>query len=142
VPALGRHYVAAQRAALLRQLRLVNPPDEMDLPPHFPVAIPDFVLKLAAADRPCAHLDQITVVEPTTSVCGQCIESGDIWPALRMCLSAVMSAAAIRRRTDTWRVTTRRPAIRSSARSATTRAGCGATRDDAFFEKTLLDRYR
>ena len=86
---------APQRVGLLRQLRLVNPADEMDQPPHYPVAIPEFLLKLAftgeAGDRPCAHLDQIKVTEPTVSVCEQCVELGDIWPAsahvphLRVC---------------------------------------------------------
>jgi hypothetical protein len=79
-----------QRVGLLRQLRLVNPPDEMDQPPRYPVTTPDFLLKVVltgeAGDRPCAHLDQIAVTEPTASVCEQCVELGDIWPALRMCL--------------------------------------------------------
>jgi Zn-finger in ubiquitin-hydrolases and other protein/SnoaL-like polyketide cyclase len=79
-----------QRVGLLRQFRLVNPPDEMDQPPRYPVAMPEFILKLAftgeARDRPCPHRGQIEVTEPSTDVCAQCVESGDIWPVLRMCL--------------------------------------------------------
>ena len=78
------------RVGVARRLRLVNPADEMDQPPHFPVRIPEFILKLAftgeAGDIPCSHIELIAVTEPTTSVCEQCVESGDIWPALRMCL--------------------------------------------------------
>jgi hypothetical protein len=137
---------APQRVGLLRQLRLVNPPDEMDLPPHFPVAMPDFVLKLAftgeAGDRPCSHLDQIAVVEPTTSVCEQCVESGDIWPALRMCLVCGVVGCCdtsknrhmVRHYEDTGH-----PLFRS-IRDDEGWVWCYA--DDAFFEKPLLDRYR
>jgi len=75
---------------LLRQFGLVNPPDEMDQPPRYAVAIADFLLKVVftgqPGDKECAHLEEIRVTEPTTSVCEQCIELGDIWPALRMCL--------------------------------------------------------
>jgi hypothetical protein len=79
-----------QRVGLVRQLRLVNPADEMDLPPRYPVVIPEFLLRLVftgeAGDRPCAHVEQIQVTEPTADVCQECVDAGDIWPALRMCL--------------------------------------------------------
>jgi hypothetical protein len=78
------------RVGLLRQLRLVNPADEMDLPPHYPHMAPEFLLKLvltgAAGDKPCSHFGLVEVTEPTTFECEQCVASGDIWPALRMCL--------------------------------------------------------
>jgi len=74
----------------LRELDLVNPPDEMDKPPKYPVVIPDFLLKVVfngqVADKPCSHLADIKVTEPTTDVCEDCVAQGDIWPALRMCL--------------------------------------------------------
>jgi Zn-finger in ubiquitin-hydrolases and other protein/SnoaL-like polyketide cyclase len=137
---------APQRVGLLRQLRLVNPPDEMDLPPHFPVAMPDFVLKLAftgeAGDRPCSHLDQITVVEPTTSVCEHCVESGDIWPALRMCLVCGYVGCcdtSKHRHMARHYEETGHPIFRS-IRDDEGWVWCYA--DDAFFEKPLLDRYR
>ena len=75
---------------LLRQLGLVNPPDEMDLPPPHPVSIPEFLLKTVftgrADDKPCAHLNEIRIVEPSTRLCAACFDQGDNWPALRLCL--------------------------------------------------------
>lgn len=75
----------------LRKLHVVNPPDQMHLPPRYPVSIPDNVLQLVfngqAAEKPCSHFDMIKVTEPTTDKCEQCVASGDIWPALRMCLT-------------------------------------------------------
>ena len=51
---------------------------------------PEFVMKLLftrqLAEKACSHLDQIQVTEPDTGVCPQCVEVGDTWPALRMCL--------------------------------------------------------
>jgi hypothetical protein len=79
-----------QRVELIRQVRLVNPADEMHLPRRFPVVLPEFLLRLVftgeAGDRPCPHVHQIQVTEPTTDVCQDCVATGDIWPALRMCL--------------------------------------------------------
>jgi predicted ester cyclase len=76
---------------VLHLLGVVNAPDEMDLPPHNPVAIPEFVLKLVftgqAADVPCTHLDQIRTTEPPTRLCAQCFAVGDNWPSLRMCVT-------------------------------------------------------
>jgi hypothetical protein len=137
---------APQRVGLLRQLRLVNPPDEMDLPPHFPVAIPDFVLKLAftgeAADRPCSHLDQITVIEPASSVCEECVDSDDIWPALRMCLVCgyVGCCDTSRNRHMAQHFEETGHPIFRSIRDDEGWVWCYV--DDAFFEKSLLDRYR
>lgn len=34
----------------------------------------------------CSHLDLINDVEPWSQVCDQCVELGETWPALRMCL--------------------------------------------------------
>jgi hypothetical protein len=39
-----------------------------------------------AADKPCSHLALARVFEPDVHECRQCVASGDIWPALRMCL--------------------------------------------------------
>lgn len=75
---------------VLRELGLVNPPDEMDRPPDYPVSPPEFLLKVIltgqAADKPCEHLSEIRVTEPSTRVCAACFAAGDRWPALRMCL--------------------------------------------------------
>jgi hypothetical protein len=79
-----------ERVGLIRRLRLVNPADEMDKPPRYPVVMPEFLLRLVftgeAGDRPCPHVDQIQVIEPTTDVCQECVDAADIWPVLRMCL--------------------------------------------------------
>ncbi len=74
----------------LRQVNLVPPPEDMDKPHEHPTSPPEMLLKVVftgqVADKPCPHLDQITVVEPNKDICEQCVALGDIWPALRMCL--------------------------------------------------------
>lgn len=35
---------------------------------------------------PCAHLDQIRDVDPRTSGCEECLQTGDAWVHLRLCL--------------------------------------------------------
>ncbi len=76
---------------VLRQLGLVNEPDEMDKPLAHPVVFPEFLLKVAmtgqAGDKGCDHVGQIQVTEPATRQCAKCVEEGVIWPALRMCLT-------------------------------------------------------
>lgn len=75
----------------LHLLGVVNAPDEMDLPPHNPVSVPEFVLKLVftgqAADIPCTHMDQIRLIEPPTRLCARCFALGANWPSLRMCVT-------------------------------------------------------
>jgi hypothetical protein len=131
---------------LLRQLHLVNPPDEMDQPPHYPVAPPEFLLKLVftgeARDRPCSHLDDIRVTEPTTSVCEQCEALGDIWPALRMCLVCGFVGCcdtAKHRHMARHHEETGHPIFRSINGNE---GWVWCYDDNAFFEKPLLDRYR
>jgi uncharacterized UBP type Zn finger protein len=62
----------------------------MDRPLSYPILIPEAVLKLAFNggfyEKPCSHLDQITHTESDLDVCPQCVESGDVWPGLRMCM--------------------------------------------------------
>lgn len=36
---------------------------------------------------PCTHLDQVRAVEPGAQGCEECLESGDEWVQLRICLS-------------------------------------------------------
>lgn len=134
-----------QRAGLLRQLRLVNPADEMDLPSHYPVAIPDLVLKLVftgmAGEKPCSHLDDIAVTEPTVDVCEQCVAAGDIWPALRMCLVCgfvgCCDTSKNRHMAAHWQETGH--ALMRSIHRAEGWIWC--YEDDAFFEKTTLDEH-
>jgi predicted ester cyclase len=75
----------------MRQVNLVPPPEDMDKPHQYPVSLPEMIVKVLftgqVADKPCTHLDQIQVVEPDEDVCEQCVAMGDIWPALRMCLT-------------------------------------------------------
>ncbi|HWS32367.1 MAG TPA: UBP-type zinc finger domain-containing protein, partial [Actinoplanes sp.] len=35
----------------------------------------------------CTHMDRIQITETDTDVCTQCVESGDTWVELRMCLT-------------------------------------------------------
>jgi uncharacterized UBP type Zn finger protein len=37
--------------------------------------------------KPCRHLDHVEPVQPSAEVCEACVEMGDTWPALRMCLT-------------------------------------------------------
>ena len=74
---------------ILRELGLVNPPDEMHLPPPNPVVIDDLILKGLftgqVADKPCEHLADVAAVSTGATTCDDC-EPDEIWPALRMCL--------------------------------------------------------
>lgn len=83
---------APDMIGLLRQFGMVNPPDEMHLPPRNPDARPpEFLLRVAfnggVALRPCSHLETATVFDTDVTACEQCVASGDVWPALRMCMS-------------------------------------------------------
>ncbi len=75
----------------MRQVNLVPPPEDMDKPHEHPTSPPEMLLKVLftgqVADKPCTHLDQIQVVDPDEDYCEQCVALGDIWPALRMCLT-------------------------------------------------------
>ena len=131
---------------LLRELDIVNPPDEMALPPHHPVAIPDFILRLAftgqAGDKPCVHLDEIRITEPATDVCEPCVALGDIWPALRMCLVCGVVGCCDTAKNKHMKQhfeTTGHPIFRS-IRLAEGWIWCYV--DNAFFDKRMLERYR
>jgi predicted ester cyclase len=75
---------------VLRQIKVVPPPEDMDKPPKYPVSLPEILLKVLftgqVADKPCSHVADIQVTEPTVDVCQECVALGDEWPALRMCL--------------------------------------------------------
>ena len=79
-----------QALAIARALGLINPPDEMHLPPPQPVIIPDFLMRVLftgqAGDKPCAHLADVQVVRTDVATCDDC-SPGEIWPAVRMCLT-------------------------------------------------------
>lgn len=54
------------------------------------IHIPEFLLQLIYTrqlkERSCSHLHLIHFHEPTAHVCQDCIDLGDSWPNLRMCL--------------------------------------------------------
>lgn len=134
------------RVGLIRKLRLVNPADEMDQPPHYPHTAPEFLLKLvltgSAGDKTCSHLDLVEVTEPSTHECEQCAASGDIWPALRMCLICGFVGCC-----DTSK--NRHMAAHHEQTGHQIFRSINADEgwiwcydDDAFFESTTLDRLR
>jgi predicted ester cyclase len=131
---------------LLRQFGMVNPPDQMDRAPLYPVSPPEFLLKVIftgqAGDKDCPHLDQIQVTEPSTRMCAQCFEAGDYWPALRMCMSCGFVGCC-----DTSKNThmkkhyeeTGHPLMRSIRMDE---GWMFCYEDGAFFETATLDKYR
>ena len=131
---------------LLRELELVNPPDEMDRPPRHPVVFPDFLLRLAftgqVADRPCPHLDEIRFTEPATDVCAQCVAAGDIWPALRMCLVCGFVGCCDTSKNKHMKAhseATGHPIFRSIRMDE---GWIWCYEDNAFFQRRTLERYR
>ncbi len=74
----------------LREIGLVPPPEDMDKPLKHPISVPEFLLKVLftgqVAEKECAHLDMIQILDPDTDVCRECVAQGDVWPALRLCL--------------------------------------------------------
>jgi hypothetical protein len=116
--------------AILREMGLVNPPDEMHLPSPHPVELPDFFIKVLftgqVADKPCPHLADVRVTRPTTDTCGR-LPTGRDLAALRMCLTCghvgCCDTATNKHARTHWEQT----GHRSCARSAWMRAGSGAT---------------
>lgn len=76
---------------LLRSVELVNPADQMHLPPRHPSSLPpEIILRLAfngqMADKPCSHLGEVHVTRSEAVTCSSC-GPDEIWPALRVCLT-------------------------------------------------------
>jgi predicted ester cyclase len=76
---------------VLRQLKLAPPPENAHLKPKYPVRLPEIIQRLAwnglrLQEKPCTHLDQIHVIEPTLDYCADCAKTGDEYPMLRMCV--------------------------------------------------------
>jgi len=77
--------------ATLRKLGILPTPDQAHLPPKHALEIPEIIHRLLfnnmqLKEKDCEHLALIRIIEPSSNVCQQCVESGDKWPALRMCL--------------------------------------------------------
>lgn len=76
----------------LRVLGVLPYPSFAHLPVDPHPSIPEAVIRLAfnglaMQEKDCGHLDQIQVVEPAADVCASCVETGDVWPALRQCVT-------------------------------------------------------
>ncbi len=76
---------------VLREVEIVNPADQMHLPPrNRSASIPELLLRLAfngqVADRPCGHLDQVRVTSGQATQCAEC-GPGAVWPTVRICLT-------------------------------------------------------
>ncbi|MEO8463337.1 MAG: ester cyclase, partial [Chloroflexota bacterium] len=60
--ALNITLAVPQVLTIFRDLELVNPPDQMHLPPRHPTTMPDFIIKVLfdgqVADKPCQHVDE------------------------------------------------------------------------------------
>ena len=73
-----------------REVELVNPADQMHLPPrHRNYQMPEFLLRLAwngqVADKPCGHLDQVRFTRPSGTRCEECPPDA-LYPTIRLCL--------------------------------------------------------
>ena len=62
--------------AILRELQLVNPPDQMHLPTPHPVVFDDILVKVLftgqVADRPCSHLADVAITRTDEATCDDC----------------------------------------------------------------------
>ncbi len=130
----------------VRQLGLVNPPDQMHLPLEHPVVLPEFLLRAiftgSSGAKPCSHLGQIRYVDPDTDVCARCVASGDVWPALRMCLICGFVGCcdtAINTHMKAHYEETGHPIFRSIRMDE---GWIWCYEDSAFFGKRTLDHYR
>jgi predicted ester cyclase len=130
----------------LRQIGMVPAPEDMDKPHKYPISVPEILLRLVftgqVADKECTHLDKIQVVDPTTDVCEQCVASGDVWPALRMCLICGFVGCC-----DTSKNKHMKQHYQDTGhsifRSIRLEEGwVWCYEDSAFFGASLLDRYR
>jgi hypothetical protein len=131
---------------MLRPLDLIRPPDQMHLPPKHPAQFPELLTKVMftgqVADKPCSHLSMIRVTDPEVLVCESCVESGDIWPALRMCLTCGYVGCcdtSINKHAKKHAEETGHPLIRSIRLDE---SWIWCYEDQAFFSGRLLDRYR
>lgn len=130
----------------LRQLNLVPAPGDMDKPHEYPVSIPEIILKLLyigqVGDKNCAHLHMIKVVDTDMDVCEDCVNLGDDWPALRMCLVCGYIGCCDTSKNKHMKQhfqETNHPIFRS-IRLDESWVWC--YEDDAFFSGKILDNYR
>ena len=78
--------------------------------------------------RPCGHLDQIHDVTPTSTGCQPCLDLGDTWVHLRMCMTdgQVLCCDSSKNKHASRHALQLAPPTRSSAPWSRVRTGCGA----------------
>ena len=130
---------------VLRQFELFPPAEKMNKPHKYPVVIPDIVLKAIftgqIADKPCSHLGEIQVTETTIDYCEQCVGLGDVWPALRLCLTCGFVGCcdtSKNKHAKKHYEETGHPLMRSIRLNE---RWVWCHEDNAFFEGRVLDRY-
>lgn len=130
----------------LRQIDLVPPAEDMDKPTRHPISLPEFLIKLIftgqAGDKDCAHLDLIQFTDPDTDVCQACVDMGDEWPALRMCLICghVGCCDTSKNKHAKAHVESSGHSLVRSIRMQESWVWCYA--DSAFFSGKILEQYR
>lgn len=128
---------------IMRALGLVNPPDQMHLPPLHPVVIPEFLIRVLftrqAGDKACPHLADVAAVRTDAATCQECAP-GEIWPALRMCLTCghvgCCDTSTAKHAKAHWEATGH-PLIRSIRMDE---RWMWCYEDNAFFESRTLER--
>ncbi len=131
---------------MLRQLDLVPPPDQMHRPLKHPIRFPEVLVRLLftgqMADKPCSHLEMIRVTKPATTDCEACMDSGDTWPALRMCLTCGHVGCcdtSVNKHAKQHFEATGHPLMRSIRLDE---GWIWCYEDQAFFSKRMLERFR
>jgi hypothetical protein len=131
--------------AILRELQLVNPPDQMHLPGAHPVVLSEILMKLLftgqVADKPCSHLADAAVTRTDEATCDDCTPD-EIWPALRLCLTCghvgCCDTATNKHAKEHWE-TTGHPLMRSIRMDE---GWVWCYEDNAFFERRTLQAIR
>ena len=134
----------AAKLGALRSVGVIPPADAMHLPPRNPIRPPEFLLRLGftgqAQDKPCSHLGSARVFATTIDACAQCVTTGNVWPALRMCLvcgfTGCCDTSVNKHMRAHWEATGH-PVFRS-VRLAEGWIWC--YEDAAFFERATLER--
>jgi len=130
----------------LRQIDLVPPPEDMDKPTKYPISLPEFLIKVIftgqAGDKDCSHLGLIQFTDPDTDVCQACVDMGDEWPALRMCLICghVGCCDTSKNKHAKAHVETNGHSLVRSIRMQESWVWC--YEDSAFFSGKILEQYR
>ena len=118
----------------------------MDKPTKYPISLPDFLIKVIfngqVGDKDCSHLDKIQFVDPSTDVCQDCVDMGNVWPALRMCLECgyVGCCDTSKNKHTKAHIETSGHTLVRSIRLQESWVWC--YEDSAFFSGKILEQYR